>query len=288
MQFKRLPDPKDREVLQDFLWGPDTIVVHDRAECVAYARHLAPLSVKATLRGGERYNVHGFFEEVRPGEHLVINGGQAYESEIDADRPIESLCVFFSARDVADAGAMCTLEWEETAPTKLVEFPAIKRRSNQRVEALLSGLLALREAPALERQAHALHLMHSLIAQEHGAFRGVALHAQRRGTRQEIYRRCLIGLAYIDAHYGEDVSLVQAASAAGLSRAYFLRCFRQCFGETPYQALARRRLDQAAAMLKRRNANVSEVAVSVGYSNFSAFSRAFRRRFGVTPSDYAV
>lgn len=289
MQFKRLPNPKDRALLKGFLWGPDTIVVHDRAETVSYARHVAPLSVKATLRGAERYNVHGFFEEVRPGEHLVINAGQAYESEIDAEQPVESLCVFFSAQDVADASAaQSAVTPDAYASARIIEFPSVKRRSDARVEALLTVLPGLRGAPALQRQAHTLQLLTALIAEERSALNAVSLDVQRPGVRTELHRRCLIGKAYIDAHYSEDLSLTEIATAAGLSRAHFLRCFRRYFGITPHRALTARRLEEAAALLKRRRANVSQAALSVGYTDFSAFSRAFRRRFGVAPKSYAA
>lgn len=288
MQFKRLPDPKNRDVLKDFLWGPETIVVHDRADSVAYSPHRAPLSVKATLRGAERYNVHGFFEPVGPGEHLVINGGQPYESQIDAHEPVESLCVFFSAQDVADAMTAQAPPLDEREPQKVPEFPSVKRRSDETIGKLLAALPALRGASALARQSHALCLLTALISEERGATEATMLGARRRQTREELRRRCLIGKAYIDANHEDDVSLAQAAAAAGLSRTHFLRCFSQCFGETPHQALIRRRLEEAAAILRRRRATVAEVAVSVGYSNFSAFSRAFRRRFGVAPSAYAV
>ena len=288
MQFKRLPDPKNREVLKDFLWASDTIVVHDRAESVAYTRHLAPLSVKTTLRGAERYNVHGFFEDVRPGEHLVINAGQAYESEIEADRPVESLCVFFSPQDVADALAAQGDALNEPHLANVTEFPGVKRRSAPKMGTLLTTLPALKAAPTLLRQSRALQLLSALVAEEVGERHAAPLDAQRRATREELRRRCLIGKAFLEAHYSEDVSLTEAASMAGLSRAHFLRSFKQCFGVTPHQALMRRRLDEAAAMLDGRKASIAEVAVSVGYSNFSAFSRSFRRRFGVTPRAYAA
>jgi AraC family transcriptional regulator len=287
MLFKPLPDPANRSVLKDYLWGDDTVVVHDCAAAVAYTRHAAPLSVKTTLRGHERYNVHGFFEEVGPGDYLVVNGGQVYESEIDAHAPVESLSVFFCARDVADATrpSLSNKVDEETAT--ICEFPGVRRKADSSIAALLAVLPKLRCAPIVQRQTHSLRLLSAILKAERCAGSSAQFEALTSSTRAELLRRCLIGRAYMDACHPEDVTLTAIANAAGLSRTHFLRAFAQCFGETPYQALRRRRLAEAAAMLKRRKWSVAEVAVTVGYSNFSAFSRAFRAEFGISPSSYA-
>ncbi|WKL03272.1 helix-turn-helix domain-containing protein [Paenibacillus amylolyticus] len=45
------------------------------------------------------------------------------------------------------------------------------------------------------------------------------------------------------------------------------------------------RLDNAMKLLRNQNNNVTEAAIAVGYSNVSAFSQQFYRKFGVKPSE---
>jgi AraC-like DNA-binding protein len=292
MQFKPLPNPDNLRVLKHYLWGAETIVVHDRATSAAYSRHTAPLSLKLVRSGSERFNVHGFYEAVDPGELLVINDDQPYESAIDSDAPVETMCVFFSREDVLDAARLplsdAALVDDPGADGSKFEFPAVKRRTDSRLSGLTDAIPTLRGAPTLARQEFSARLLTALIDHEQPHWRTKEkLGALRKSTRAELYRRCLIGRAYIDAVFETDIALPDIARAAGLSRTHFLRSFTRCFGQTPYQALRRRRLERAAELLRSRLGSVTDVALAVGYNNFSAFARAFRAFHGVSPSMFA-
>lgn len=289
MQFKPLPDPSDRGVLKDYLWGRQTIVVHDRASRAAYSRHVAPLSMKAVRSGSECYNVHGFEQIVTPGEYLVVNNGQPYESAIESDAPVETMCVFFSNEDVLDAErqslADAALLDDPDVIGGKIEFSAVKRGLDAGLRTLIDAMPNLRGASALARQEFSARLLSSLMQIERSCWGGASkLSALRASTRFELLRRCMIGQAYIDAEFSRDITLTEMAKAAGLSRTHFLRSFAQCFGETPYQALRRRRLEEAMRLLKQRAGAVTDIALSVGYTDFSAFARAFRAVHGVAPS----
>lgn len=292
MQFKPLPNPNDRSVLENYLWGSETIVVHDRASSAAYSRHTAPLSLKVVRSGSERYNVHGFFEAIIPGEFLVVNDDQPYESAIDADVPVETMCVFFSRQEVLDAANLplsdeALIDDPDTEKSKF-EFPAVKRRTDSRLSLLTDAIPTLRGAPTLARQEFSARLLAALIEFERPHWRTKdKLDALRPSTRAELFRRCLIGRAYIDAVFETDIALLDVARVAGLSRTHFLRSFTQCFGQTPYQALRQRRLERAAELLRSRYGSVTDVALAVGYNNFSAFARSFRAFHGVAPSMFA-
>lgn len=291
MLFKPLPDPNDPN-LKQFLWADETIVVCGRASRVSYRRHIAPLSLKFVRSGSESYNVHGFPETVSPGEFLVTNAGQAYESAIDAETMVDSVSVFFSPGDVQDAARSrlsdARLIDAPDAPSTPVEFPAVKRRMSDALSQQIGALSTMRDAPRLAREEFSTRMLATLIDHERACAsvkEGIA--ALRAPTRGELYRRCLIGRAYIDALFETDISLGDIAKAAGLSRAHFLRCFSACFGQSPYQALRQRRLLRAGELLRGRRGTVTEVALAVGYSNFSAFARAFKSVYGVSPSSFA-
>ena len=99
--------------------------------------------------------------------------------------------------------------------------------------------------------------------------------------------RCLQPvLAFAAAHLDEDVSLRVLAEQAGLSTFHLHRVFQATAGETPKQYTLRLRLGRAAVMLLTGDRSVLDIALCCGFQSHEAFCRAFRKRFGRTPTAY--
>ena len=93
-------------------------------------------------------------------------------------------------------------------------------------------------------------------------------------------------IAFAAAHLDEDLSLTALADQAGLSAFHLHRMFSSAAGETPKQFTLRLRLARASAMLLTTCDSVLDIALNCGFQSHEAFCRAFRRRFGMTPSAY--
>jgi AraC family transcriptional regulator len=91
---------------------------------------------------------------------------------------------------------------------------------------------------------------------------------------------------YIEEHLAEPISLAVLAQLVHLSPSYFCRAFSHSLGMPPQRYHATQRIERAKTLLAKRAASVTDVGLTVGYSEASAFSTAFRRVTGVTPSDY--
>jgi AraC-like DNA-binding protein len=76
------------------------------------------------------------------------------------------------------------------------------------------------------------------------------------------------------------------AREAGKSRAVFARRFAELIGQPPLSYLAWCRMTAAATQLRDTTRPIAAVAARVGYTSEFAFSRAFRREFGVAPGAY--
>jgi AraC family transcriptional regulator len=92
--------------------------------------------------------------------------------------------------------------------------------------------------------------------------------------------------AYIEEHISEPISLAALAQLVRLSPSYFCRAFSQSFGMPPQRYHISQRIERAKTLLAKRAATVTDVGLTVGYSEASAFSTAFRRVTGLTPSTY--
>lgn len=79
-------------------------------------------------------------------------------------------------------------------------------------------------------------------------------------------------------------TLDELARVAGASRSVLAQRFTELVGNPPMQYLTQWRMLLAANMLRRSDAQMARIAEDVGYQTDTAFSRAFRREFGVPPA----
>ena len=73
---------------------------------------------------------------------------------------------------------------------------------------------------------------------------------------------------------------------SGRSVSQTIRIFKKEFGTTPYALFLERKLKTAKYLLKSTSSPVKEIALSLGWQNPSYFARYFKRRVGLTPSEY--
>jgi AraC-like DNA-binding protein len=81
-------------------------------------------------------------------------------------------------------------------------------------------------------------------------------------------------------------TVASLASAAGMSRSVFASRFLAVTGYTPLSYLTRWRLQLATGYLRKDGLTVTAIGEWVGYQTPFAFSRAFRRQYGMTPGVY--
>jgi len=93
-------------------------------------------------------------------------------------------------------------------------------------------------------------------------------------------------VAFVHNHLEEDLGVERLADEARLSPRHFARLFRESLGMPPGEFVERARLGEAVARLTGTEVPIDIVATGIGYRSADAFSRAFRRKFGITPSEY--
>jgi AraC-like DNA-binding protein len=83
-----------------------------------------------------------------------------------------------------------------------------------------------------------------------------------------------------------DWTVESLANVGGMSRSAFARKFRDLMGAAPIDFLVEVRMWQAARSLKQQSRDMRSIALEAGYQSPAAFSVAFKRWSGETPSDY--
>lgn len=82
------------------------------------------------------------------------------------------------------------------------------------------------------------------------------------------------------------IPLESLIAGENISMVTFQAIFKQIYGDSPYTHLKKYKMNCAAVRLREGKESISEIAVSLGYSNASKFSKAFQDVFGLLPKDY--
>lgn len=98
-----------------------------------------------------------------------------------------------------------------------------------------------------------------------------------------------VGIAkeYVAENYMNDISFADVAAAACLSRTHLSALFKKEVGCTFPEYLARLRINKAMGIIGRDNIPLADVAALTGYSDYAHFSKAFKRRTGLSPRDFS-
>ena len=93
-------------------------------------------------------------------------------------------------------------------------------------------------------------------------------------------------LDYIQEHLSEQICLATLAQLARLSQHHFCRAFKKSFGIPPHQYHVRKRVEQAKRLLSDRSISITDVGLSLGFSQASTFSVVFHKITGSTPTEF--
>lgn len=91
---------------------------------------------------------------------------------------------------------------------------------------------------------------------------------------------------YIREHLDEPLHRERLAAIAGFSVPHFHRIFTACMGENVSGYVRGVRLERAARKLRMGAVDITEVALAAGYKTHAAFGKAFKQKFGLSPSAF--
>lgn len=93
--------------------------------------------------------------------------------------------------------------------------------------------------------------------------------------------------AYMNRNFRFNVSIERFAYLTGRSLSAFKRDFERIFHETPSRWLVRKRLQEAYFLIEKQAQKPSDIYLDLGFEDLSHFSFAFKKRFGLPPTQLA-
>ncbi|WP_295736473.1 AraC family transcriptional regulator [uncultured Oscillibacter sp.] len=115
---------------------------------------------------------------------------------------------------------------------------------------------------------------------------------QSSSTRREIRSSRLQdfyiqeAVTFMEHNYQRELTVEEIADVCKLNRSYFSKLFRDTMGCPPQEFLIRLRLARAAELMRTTKSSIGVIAAACGYPNQLHFSRAFKKRYGVSPREW--
>ena len=91
---------------------------------------------------------------------------------------------------------------------------------------------------------------------------------------------------YIVQNYSHSLKVGELAAFIGIDRKYLYQIFKRNCSLSPEEYIIRFRMDKACELMGNKALSISAVAHSAGYGDALLFSKMFKKRFGVPPSEY--
>ena len=91
---------------------------------------------------------------------------------------------------------------------------------------------------------------------------------------------------YMLEHMDMKITISEISERMHVSQTQLKNSFRNYYGESVYEYIRSRKMQQAAVQLEEGKLSVMEIAGMYGYENCSKFAAAFRKEYGLSPSSY--
>ena len=162
-----------------------------------------------------------------------------------------------------------------------LQTPVLSFKDVYKIENEIKRMLGARELTLdgkLSRNAGMMEILSYMIRES----------ARRAGNDgiTNIYSYSEYAVRYINNHFSEKIRIQDLADHIGISRSYFVKLMKQETGMSPQEYLIETRMRRASDLLSRTQDSIKVVATECGYDDALAFSKVFKSRFGLNPSEY--
>ena len=165
------------------------------------------------------------------------------------------------------------------------EPPVLK--NNEYIKEEIENILRLHSgekslAAALELRGRVYHLISLLLSGLSSTENVTKSQQQRLFAVSKIQK----ALDFVAMHYGENITLEQAADASGYEKSSFCRSFKNATNDTFHNYLNAYRVKKAKILLTETDDSISTISFRVGFTQHKNFCRIFKEINGLSPSDY--
>jgi len=235
--------------------------------------------------------------QINSGNLLLACKQPHVKAYFDSSATVKSICIDVCPDTVAEAFSILTTRNDHVFDNYLAGYfkhptffesvaPANSTQFSQKLSQLLHSIRK-GEAEDLINREWFLDLVEKIIFHEYGnyvALNGIS--SVKWATRKELLQRLQVAKQYMNDSFLQIKEISEVATVSNLSEFHFYRSFKEAFGITPYQYLLNCRLNLAKELIKQNNQSLSSIAMACNFPDLFTFSKAFKRTFGISPSNF--
>lgn len=239
------------------------------------------------LDGSRTYEINGERLEVERNDVLLIKPRDVHRYLPGAS--LEAVALHFSFAHLGKAGVLDTAGHADPFLDFLANhYPRLHRIrlvESAHIRETIAHLLKHHRQPgAGSHLLLSLHLIEILVCVARNFLFGRAdnsVRGEKISKRDELMVREII--AYLDTHFAEDIDPASVYRGFFLHPNYCRNIFKSVTGRSVTSWLLNRRLNEARRLLAETDRTVSQIAVDVGFNDYSYFQRAFKKEYGSPP-----
>lgn len=242
------------------------------------------------------YKVGNREHEVKGGSFLLACRQPFVKAYFESKEIVKSICIDVSSATVAEAFTVMSARQDHNFDNYLANyfrypefFESVCPVGSSQFKNKLDSLVTMVRECNTEQvnKEWFLDLTEKIIYHSYGNYLALnGIRSIKLETRKELLRRLHLGKLFMDENYLTIGDISEVAVASNLSEFHFFRSFRQAFGTTTYQYILNKKLDLAKSMIIKKDRSITEVAAICNFPDLFTFSKAFKRRFGIAPSQF--
>jgi AraC family transcriptional regulator len=248
--------------------------------------------LRVMVRGNAIYKSNNKTFQVFENQYLLTNANQEGFGIVDSSSDVIQFCVHLTNDIISDVYTNLTSETSSGLEiNKVLELQLYENVFNLKSHTSLAKYLR----PFVDTinngaQIHfneeiILNIAEKIICQELGIRDALTgLNKVKKSTADETMRRLLLGKEFMDAYFNDDPKIADVAKQAMMSEHFFFKSFKQAFQITPYQYILNRKIEVATELIRQKELNISQIAMSTGFPDVQTFSKAYKRKVGISPS----
>lgn len=249
-----------------------------KADIESLSHHHREFEILYVIDGEAIYYIDTKEYKIKKGDIVIVPPYHIHRATILANKNFSHCCLCFDLKIINDEALRTGFE-EGTITTE----PVICG-DNQSASSISGYIMDAHSSVVAKKTGWELNVMGNLSLffsklKETGLI-------WENSTERRKKNFCYSIIKYIDSNYNQTITSNDAAKALFMNNSYFCRKFKDNFGYCFQKYIEIYRIEKAKILLKTTALPICEIALSIGFNDFSYFSKIFKKSENCTPSQY--